>query len=231
MLRSTHKSIAKLLSGDVDFTKDERFPLDFDKNALTADELTERWRLRVKFELLVERASSENPQHAVEFLKSRYEALRIQKMALDEESLYQIYANSLAALYDPHTHYLSRSEMGLFRRTIARRSFTLGFELRPDHGDYQITKVSPNFVRHHPCRPQERDRLAAARSTRKWTHLSPHGDAPCGCQIADHSVGRRVGCDSRGHLGTLPPAQTQKSLREMAAGHAAVNCLPQWTAP
>ncbi len=130
----------KFLSLEHDFSVDEQFPVQFDKNALTTAELQERWRLRIKFELLLERVHRVPTAESTAQLHGRYERIAKQARDMTDERLCEIYLNALVKLYDPNSAYDGPSFSATWSGGLVR-PFTLGIALRRKAGQFVIDWV------------------------------------------------------------------------------------------
>ena len=96
------------------FDVDERYQLDPETIAWAKDdaELDERWRLHIKNQVLNLRLADNPADEIVETLERRYNNQLTRVSQYNAQDAFQIYANALTELYDPHTNYLSprRSE-------------------------------------------------------------------------------------------------------------------------
>ena len=99
---------------NMDFTVDETFPLELDEWAWaeTPEELDDRWRRRVKNEALSLKLADKPQEEIAPTLEKRYKNQLKRVRQYNSQDVFQIYANALTELYDPHTNYLSprRSE-------------------------------------------------------------------------------------------------------------------------
>lgn len=98
----------------MDFTADEDYLLDGESRPWAADdaELDDRWRRHLKNQVLSLRLAEKDEEEIVPTLAKRYENQLKRVKQYNHQDVFQIYANALAELYDPHTNYLSprRSE-------------------------------------------------------------------------------------------------------------------------
>ncbi|MEM1188086.1 MAG: carboxy terminal-processing peptidase [Pseudomonadota bacterium] len=98
----------------MDFTLDERYELNTDERPWAADaaELDERWRLHLKNQALNLRLADKPADELVKTLEKRYRNQLRRVEQYNAQDAFQIYANALTELYDPHTNYFSprRSE-------------------------------------------------------------------------------------------------------------------------
>ncbi len=102
------------LVGAMDFTIDERYSLDTENLAWAEDatELDERWRLQLKNQALNLRLADKPEDEIIETLERRYSNQLDRVQQYNAQDAFQLYANALTELYDPHTNYFSprRSE-------------------------------------------------------------------------------------------------------------------------
>ncbi len=98
----------------MDFTVDEDYSLDVEDRpwATTAQELDERWRKQIKNAVLSLRLADKAAEEIVPTLEKRYKNQLQRVLQYNNQDVFQIYANALTELYDPHTNYFSprRSE-------------------------------------------------------------------------------------------------------------------------
>tara|TARA_R110000823_G_scaffold305166_3_gene427118 strand:+ start:47948 stop:50053 length:2106 start_codon:yes stop_codon:yes gene_type:complete len=98
----------------MDFNRDEFYELDAEQRpwAKSAEELDERWRKQLKNQVLSLRLADKPDEEITPTLKKRYESQLSRVRQYNSQDVFQIFANSLTELYDPHTNYLSprRSE-------------------------------------------------------------------------------------------------------------------------
>lgn len=98
----------------MDFTVDETMPLKAEELDWAADmeELDDRWRKRVKNEVLSLKLADKAEDEITPTLQKRYKNQLKRVGQLNNQDVFQTYANALTELYDPHTNYLSprRSE-------------------------------------------------------------------------------------------------------------------------
>jgi carboxyl-terminal processing protease len=98
----------------MDFSVEESYVLDGDDREWAASEaeLDERWRKHLKNQVLNLRLSDKPDDEIVPTLSKRYRNQLNRVQQYNEQDAFQIYANALTELYDPHTNYLSprRSE-------------------------------------------------------------------------------------------------------------------------
>jgi carboxyl-terminal processing protease len=98
----------------MDFTIDEFYPLDVDDRSWAVNdvELDERWRIHLKNQILSLRLADKDEAELASTIAKRYSNQLRRVKQYNSQDVFQIYANALTELYDPHTNYLSprRSE-------------------------------------------------------------------------------------------------------------------------
>ncbi|MEQ9462996.1 MAG: carboxy terminal-processing peptidase, partial [Haliea sp.] len=98
----------------MDFAIEEDYFLDGEARPWAADtaELDDRWRRHLKNQVLSLRLAEKDEAEIVPTLAKRYRNQLKRVKQYNHEDVFEIYANALTELYDPHTNYLSprRSE-------------------------------------------------------------------------------------------------------------------------
>jgi carboxyl-terminal processing protease len=133
------------LAAPHDYTVKEELPLRLDRCAANPDELRERWRLRIKAELLIEKVHGRMAAEVKTQLSGRYQRIAQQACEMSDERLCGIYLDALAKTFDPHSSYLSRDVISSFVDGRKYRSYRLGLALDDRSGRFTIASVSPDF--------------------------------------------------------------------------------------
>jgi carboxyl-terminal processing protease len=99
----------KLLKTEPDFTIDETFEFDRSKApwAKTEAELNEIWRRRVKNDALSLLLTDKTWEEAKELLAKRYERVLKRNDQVTSDDIFEIFMNSFAHVFDPHSSYFS----------------------------------------------------------------------------------------------------------------------------
>lgn len=92
-----------------DFSRIETLSLDREETAWakTAAELDELWRKRLKNDVLNLKLTDKSDDKILELLLKRYRNRLARTKQTNSEDVYQLYMNSFASTYDPHTQYFS----------------------------------------------------------------------------------------------------------------------------
>ncbi len=137
--------IQKLLKEDFSFNHDESIVLDrrdapWPKNA---EEACSVWRQRIKYELLQEILNKKKLSEASDIVLKRYTRLLRTLHEEDSESVVQFYLSALAHAYDPHSDYLSSSELNNFTISMKLSLVGIGALLSSDDGYAKVIAIVP----------------------------------------------------------------------------------------
>lgn len=152
--------VEKLLAQPVDFTIDETIVLDrksLDYPA-TPEEITDRWRKRIKYDLLVLKAEKVEGDQARERLLRRYQNFARRMKQFDNDELMETYINAFAMSFDPHTSYMSPSQLENFRIMMRLNLEGIGAQLQTDdYGHTVVAKIVPGGAadKHGKLKPQD----------------------------------------------------------------------------
>jgi len=138
--------IEKLLAGKFDFERTEQFSTDPDSLEwpATAAEVEDRWRRRIKYDLLVlEAADKTTGKEAIEKLRRRYRSFVKRMKQTDNEELLEWYLTSMTTSFDPHTTYMSPDSMRNFDIILSLKLEGIGAALQMADGVTKVTKIIP----------------------------------------------------------------------------------------
>jgi carboxyl-terminal processing protease len=133
------------LSVKHDYSVDEECPIRFDAYANKPDQLRERWRLRIKAELLIEKLHGRQESDVKTQLSGRYQRIARQAREMTDERLCQMFLDSLAAIYEPHSGYISPTFLTSITQLVTFRTYNLGLILRQRAGQFVITSLHPSL--------------------------------------------------------------------------------------
>ena len=95
----------------MDFTLDEELELERkdDPWPLNTEQADNLWRKIIKSRVVSLRIAEKPEEEIVPLLQKRYQNQLNRVMQSNSEDAFQVYINSMTALYDPHTNYLSNN--------------------------------------------------------------------------------------------------------------------------
>jgi carboxyl-terminal processing protease len=160
------KLIEEMVNAKHDFTVKEYLPTDFDKIDFAANdaELRERWRKRIKFDLLLQKlgskpvASKTNPgkvpksdqpvkplseAEARQKVLARYKSLFKYWKQMDNYDLMERYLSALTTCVDPHSNYMSPTTLADFDIAMRLQLEGIGALLRSENGFTIVAEVIP----------------------------------------------------------------------------------------
>jgi carboxyl-terminal processing protease len=154
-----------LLDQPHDFSLNEEMIRDADATtyAKTPEEAQERWRQRVKFDLLKEttddskdakdsKATAENVpaatdkealDKAIVKLRKRYASIRKSWNQTDNDELLERYLSAMTTGFDPHSDYMSPSTLDNFNITMRLELDGIGASLKSEDGYTMVHNIIP----------------------------------------------------------------------------------------
>ena len=125
----------------MDFTIDESYALDMEDRQWAKDqaELDDRWRKQLKNQVLSLKIADKDEDEIVPTLQKRYGRQLQSVTKYNSQDVFQIYANALTELYDPHTNYLSPRSTENFNINMSLSLEGIGAVLQMED---EYTKVS-----------------------------------------------------------------------------------------
>jgi carboxyl-terminal processing protease len=128
-----------------DFTVDEEMIRDPEAAtfAKTPEEAADRWRQRVKFDLLKEIADDVPMDEAVKKLHKRYSSIAKSWQQTDNDELLERYLSAMTTGFDPHSSYMSPSTLDNFNITMKLELDGIGASLRSVDGYTVVQNIIP----------------------------------------------------------------------------------------
>ena len=155
--------VDELLGIEHDFTVDEELLVDRDKLAFPrdADEMRERWRKRIKYDMLVLKSDKKEGQEAIDRLHRRYHSFAKRMHQTDSDELLEIYLTSITSGFDPHTTYMSPTSLENFRIQMRLELEGIGAALQSMDGNTTVTRIIPGGAADKDGNLKEEDRIVA----------------------------------------------------------------------
>ncbi|RMG02758.1 MAG: tail-specific protease [Planctomycetota bacterium] len=153
----------ELLHQKHDFTVDEEMIRDPDltEYAKSDAEIRDRWRKRIKFDLLRLKADKEalEGKEAVEKLERRYTSYRTRMHQTDADELLEMYLTAICEAYDPHTSYMSPETLENFEITMRLELEGIGASLQSEDGYTIVRNIIPGGAADKDGRLKEGDKI------------------------------------------------------------------------
>jgi len=129
----------------MDFTIDEELSLEPEKRSWPADaaDADERWRKQIKNAVLSLKLAGKEDDEIVPTLTKRYENQQHRISQYNEQDAFQVYANALTELYDPHTNYLSPRTSENFNINMSLSLEGIGAVLQLQDEYTKVSRIVP----------------------------------------------------------------------------------------
>jgi carboxyl-terminal processing protease len=126
-----------------DFTADEEMVTDAEELnwSKTPAELNERWRKRVKFEVLTFKLDDKDLEEARDRLHKRYRTILRSIEETESSEVLEMYLSSLTHCFDPHSSYMSPETLEEFRISMQLSLDGIGAALRSEDGYTFVASV------------------------------------------------------------------------------------------
>ncbi|NCF18388.1 MAG: peptidase S41 [Haliea sp.] len=131
--------------GAMDFDVDESYQLDVEERewATTTEELDNRWRKQLKNQVLSLKLADKPEEDLVTTLEKRYRNQLKRVQQYNNQDVFQVYANALTELYDPHTNYLSPRRSENFNINMSLSLEGIGAVLQLEDEYTKVTRLVP----------------------------------------------------------------------------------------
>lgn len=126
-----------------DFALEEEMVTDSEELAWskTPDELNERWRKRIKFEVLTFKLDDKEMEEARYRLHKRYRSVLRSIKETESSEILEMYLSSLTHCFDPHSSYMSPETLEEFRISMQLSLDGIGAALRSEDGYTFVASV------------------------------------------------------------------------------------------
>ncbi|MCZ6831078.1 MAG: carboxy terminal-processing peptidase [Gammaproteobacteria bacterium] len=147
----------------MDFTVDEELTLEPEKlgwpaNVEAADE---RWRKQIKNAVLSLKLAGKEDDEILPTLTKRYKNQQHRISQYNEQDAFQVYANALTQLYDPHTNYLSPRTSENFNINMSLSLEGIGAVLQLQDEYTRVSRIVPAGPADKQGQLQPSDRIIA----------------------------------------------------------------------
>jgi carboxyl-terminal processing protease len=128
-----------------DFNKEESIVVDpkSAEYAKTSEEAKERWRARIKYELLTFIVDGKTLAEARERIHKRYRNLKTRWHELDSGEVVEMYLSTLTSSFDPHSTYMSPEMLEDFEIHMRLSLEGIGALLQSEDGTTVVKEIVP----------------------------------------------------------------------------------------
>lgn len=126
----------------MDYSVDEILSTDSDKMEFAVDEaeLRDRWRKRIKYNLLVLKGDESLKDDPKEKLRRRYRNFSNRMKQLDNSDVVEMFVTAVTTSFDPHTTYMSKDTFKSFMIQMSLQLEGIGATLSSDDEGYTVIK-------------------------------------------------------------------------------------------
>lgn len=155
--------IEKLIEAKHDFSAKEELVVAPDSTvyAKSEQEAEDRWRRRIKYDLLVLKGNKVEGDEAKSRLKRRYSTFAKRMKQMDSDELLEMYLTSFTMGFDPHTTYMSPSSKENFEIQMSLQLEGIGAALQMTDGYTVVSKVIPKGPADKDGRLKPEDRIVS----------------------------------------------------------------------
>ncbi|HYO24627.1 MAG TPA: carboxy terminal-processing peptidase, partial [Lacipirellulaceae bacterium] len=134
-----------LVDAEHDFTVDESMDRDPKKIEwmTTREEADERWRKRVKYDLLLQVSDDVEDAEAKEKLHKRYRSISQRWEQTDNDELLEMFLSAVTMSFDPHSSYMSPRSLGDFVIQMKLELDGIGASLESKYGETVVRHIVP----------------------------------------------------------------------------------------
>jgi carboxyl-terminal processing protease len=135
----------ELLAMKHDFTVDEEMVTDKDaaEYAKTPADAKEKWRKRIKYDLLMLKVEKTEGKEALDKLQKRYHSYSKRMHQTDNDELLEMYLTAMTTSLDPHTDYMSPFTLDNFEKSMSLKLEGIGAALQSVDGTTVVNKLIP----------------------------------------------------------------------------------------
>lgn len=139
------QTIDELLADGFDFTIDEDMVTDPDmlEYPKNAEEARDRWRKRLKYNLLVLKSEETSNEEAIEKLTKRYHSFANRMKQFNTQEVVEMFVTAVTSSFDPHTTYFSERTYENFLIQMRLNLEGIGASLGSEDGVTVVKRIVP----------------------------------------------------------------------------------------
>ncbi|MCX7406638.1 MAG: carboxy terminal-processing peptidase [Planctomycetales bacterium] len=153
----------KLIDAPHDFALDESMVIDGDQLAWSADaaEANERWRKRVKYDLLTLQLDKVSAEDGRKRLHKRYDTVKRSAHDMEDNEVLEMYLSSMAHCFDPHSSYMSKQSVEDFEIQMRLSLQGIGAALQAEDGVTVVKQIVAGGAAEKDGRLEVGDKITA----------------------------------------------------------------------
>jgi len=153
--------VEALLKQKLNFNQKESIVIDRDTAvwAKTQAEVDDKWRRRIKYDLLVQKMEKVGPQEARKKLLRRYTSFAKRMHQMNADELLETYLSALTSSLDPHTSFMSPGTLENFEITMRLQLDGIGASMKGEDGYTTVAEIVPGGAADKDGRLKKKDRI------------------------------------------------------------------------
>ena len=161
--------VEELLNSKLNFNQKESIVIDRDIAvwAKTQDEVRDKWKKRIKYDLLVQKMEKIAPEEARKKLLRRYTSFAKRMHQMNADELLETYLSSLTSSLDPHTSFMSPGTLENFEITMRLQLDGIGASLKGEDGYTTVAELVPGGAADKDGRLKKKDRIVGVGQDRE----------------------------------------------------------------
>ncbi|MGC1273754.1 MAG: carboxy terminal-processing peptidase [Planctomycetaceae bacterium] len=154
-----------LIDSDFDFTQDDAIVIDADELpwATTSQEINDRWRKRIKYDVLSLKLDDAPIEEIRERLHKRYRNVGLTARQTQDAEKLEMFLSALTHSFDPHSSYMSPNTLEDFQISMELRLEGIGAELRSEDGYVTVNRIVDGGAAHKDGRLTAGDKIIGVR--------------------------------------------------------------------
>ena len=158
--------IGATIDAEHDFTVEEEMIKDPDDLTWAVDEteLDERWRKRIKFDLLMLKLDDTDLTEARKRLHTRYHTNQVFLEQTESHEVLELYLSSMTHCLDPHSSYMSPQTLADFEIDMRLKLEGIGARLKYEDGYTTVEEVIEGGAAHADARLTKGDKIIGVSS-------------------------------------------------------------------
>lgn len=151
----------ELIDAPQDFEVEESMTINGDDLpwARTQEEVDERWRKRIKYDLLQFKLDKETDEEGRKRLHSRYKTVQRNIEQMKQSEILEFYLTALTTCFDPHSTYMSPESAEDFDIQMRLSLDGIGASLRSEDGYTIVNQVMPGGPADKDGRLKDKDKI------------------------------------------------------------------------
>lgn len=156
----------ELIDSEHDFTVEESIIIDGDElDWAGEEEVGDRWRKRIKMELLNARLDDEDDSETREKLHKKYRMVQRSIDQTDDTDVIEIFLTAMTQVFDPHSTYMSPNTLEDFQIDMKLSLDGIGAALRSDDGYTVVATIIKGGAADADGRLKVEDKIVAVGQT------------------------------------------------------------------